>query len=145
LSITSLRNLPNFPDTTEQISLFGNLIENPNELAELLVPLPNLKALWLNGNPVVDNCSNFSTIGDLMPKLEILNSQLTHRAGEWAMLFYAKTQTGATSLETVERLDLSGKGILFMESAEILGRMTSLKKLNICDHPEFFMTPLQRA
>ena len=76
-----------------------------------------------------------------MPKLEILNSQLTHKAGEWAMLFYAKTQTGATSLETVERLDLSGKGVLFMESAEILGRMTSLKKLNIFDHPEFFMTP----
>jgi len=30
-------------------------------------------------------------IGDLIPKLEILNSKLTGKAGDWAMLFYAKT------------------------------------------------------
>ena len=143
--ITSLKNLPQFPDTTEQISLFGNQIENPNDIAEVMVPLPNLRAVWLNGNPVVDTCSNFSMIGSLMPKLEILNSQLTNKAGEWAMLFYAKEQTGATSLETVERLDLSSKGILYMPSAEIFGRMTNLKKLDISDHPEFFMTEAQRA
>ena len=143
--ITSLRSLPQFPETTEQISLFGNEIENPNDIAEIMVPLPNLRAVWLNGNPVVDTCSNFSMIGSLMPKLEILNSQLTNKAGEWAMLFYAKEQTGATSLETVDRLDLSSKGILYMASVEIFGRMTNLKKLDITDHPEFFMTAAQRA
>ena len=56
------------------------------------------------------------------------------------MLFYAKEQTGCTSLEEVDRLDLSGKGILYMASAEIFSRMTNLKKLDISDHPEFFMT-----
>ena len=121
LGISSLNSLPQFPDTTEQISMFGNEVENPNDIAEKLVPLPNLKALWLNGNPVVDTCSNFSMIGSTMPALEVLNSQLTNKAGEWAMLFYAKEQTGATSLETVDRLDLSGKGILNMPSAEIFG------------------------
>ena len=70
--------------------MFCNEIENPNDIAEVLVPLPNLRALWLNGNPVVDNCSNFSMIGDTMPKLEILNSQLTNKAGEWAMSFYGQ-------------------------------------------------------
>ena len=55
-----------------------------------MVPLPNLKALWLNDNPVVTACSNFNTIADIMPKLEIMNSQLTSKAGEWSMLFYAK-------------------------------------------------------
>ena len=74
LGITSLKNLPQFPDTTEQISMFGNEVENPNDIAEKLVPLPNLKALWLNGNPVVDTCSNFNTIAEAMPALEILNS-----------------------------------------------------------------------
>jgi len=54
--------------------LFGNGVENPNDIAEKLVPLPNLKALWLNGNPVVENCSNFNMIGETMPALEILNS-----------------------------------------------------------------------
>ena len=74
LDISSLRSLPQFPDTTEQISMFGNNVENPNDIAEVLVPLPNLRALWMNGNPVVDTCSNFSEIGSVMPKLEILNS-----------------------------------------------------------------------
>ena len=57
------------------------------------------------------------------------------------MLFYAKEQTGASSLETVDRLDLAGKGILNMPSADIFSRLTSLKKLDISDHPEFFLTP----
>ena len=120
--------------------MFGNEVDNPNDIAEVMVPLPNLRALWLNGNPVVDNCSNFSMIAETMPKLEILNSQLTNKAGEWAMLFYAKEQTGATSLETLERLDLSSKGILYMPSADIFSRMTNLKKLDLSEHPEFFMT-----
>jgi len=108
------------------------------------VPLPNLRALWLNGNPVVDNCSNFTSIAELMPKLEILNSVLTNKAGEWAMSFYAKEQTGCTSLDQVERLNLSGKGILYMRSAEIFGQFTKLRKLDLSDHPEFFMSEEQR-
>ena len=75
----------------------------------------------------------------MMPCLEILNSQLTNKAGEWAMRFYAKNQTGATSLADVDRLDLSGKGVLYMPSAEVFGQMTNLKKLDLSDHPEFFM------
>jgi len=51
--------------------------------------LPNLKALWLNDNPVANNCSNFNVIGEHFPVLEIFNSQLTCKAGEWAMLYYA--------------------------------------------------------
>lgn len=136
--------MPQFPDTTEQISFFGNEISNPNDIAEVLVPLPNLRALWLNGNDVVDTCSNFNSIGDLMPKLEILNSVLTNKAGDWAMDFYAKEQTGCSSVEEVETLSLAGKGILYMRSAEVFGRMKKLRKLDISDHPEFFMTPLER-
>ena len=79
-----------------------------------------------------------------MPKLEILNSILTNKAGEWAMNFYAKEQSGCTSLEEVESLNLAGKGILYMQSAEVFGRMVNLRKLNISDHPEFFMTVEQR-
>jgi tubulin--tyrosine ligase-like protein 12 len=54
--------------------------------------LPNLRALWLNGNPVVDSCVNFDSIGEFMPKLEILNSKFTSKAGEWALLYYARDQ-----------------------------------------------------
>ena len=52
--------------------------------------LPNLKALWLNDNPVAASCSNFEIIGNHFEKLEIINSQLTAKAGEWAILFYAR-------------------------------------------------------
>ena len=139
MGITSLAKIPQFPDTAEEISLWGNEIINPNELVKILVPLPNLKALWLNGNPMVNACANFNSIAELMPKLEILNSQLTAKAGEWAILFYARDQ-GATSLDQITTLDLSGKGVLFLQSTDVFERMTSLRKLDIRDHPEFFMT-----
>lgn len=44
----------------------------------------------------------------------------------------------------VEKLDLSGKGILYMPSADVFAQMTKLRKLDICDHPEFFMSMVQR-
>jgi hypothetical protein len=55
------------------------------------VPLPKIKALWLNANPVVSACSNFSSISELMPTLEIINSKFTNQAGEWAILYYARS------------------------------------------------------
>ena len=90
--ITSLKSLEPSPfnDETEEVSLWGNLIENPAEITTILMKLPKLKALWLNGNPVAKNCSNFNVIGDHFDKLEIFNSQLTCKAGEWAMIKYAK-------------------------------------------------------
>ena len=60
------------------------------------------------------------------------------------MNFYAKEQQGCDSLEEVESLDLSGKGVLYMPSAEVFSRMTNLKKLDLSDHPEFFMSDIQR-
>jgi tubulin--tyrosine ligase-like protein 12 len=98
MGIKSLKQLPDFPETTETLSLYGNEIENPNEIANIMVPMPNLRALWLNENPVVDNCTNFNAIAELIPKCEIINSTLTNRAGEWAMLFYGKQQ-GAETLD----------------------------------------------
>jgi tubulin--tyrosine ligase-like protein 12 len=68
--INSLKELPNkgvFPDRTEQLSLMDNGIINPNEIANNLVNLPNLKGLWMNRCPVVDACANFDSISELMP------------------------------------------------------------------------------
>ena len=63
-----------FRPEVEEISLWGNKIHNPNDITEILMKLPNLKALWLNDNPVADNCANFNVIGELFDKLEIFNS-----------------------------------------------------------------------
>lgn len=73
-----------------------------------------------------------------MPSLQICNSQLTDKAGEWALLFYARDQ-GATKLEDIEELDLNGKGIIYMKDISLWDRMTNLKRLNICENMEFFM------
>lgn len=84
----------NFRPEVEEISLWGNKIAKPTEITEHLMKLPNLKALWLNGNPVQDNCANFNIIGNHFDKLEIFNSALTTKANEWAVKFYARS-TGA--------------------------------------------------
>jgi hypothetical protein len=115
-----------------------NLIINPKDITEFLVDLPNLKALWMNNCPVVEACSNFEKIADLMPACEIINSQFTSKAGEWAMLTVAK-EFGAKSLEEVETLDLSSRKVMQMKSAEVFGKLKNLKKLDITDHEELFM------
>ena len=79
-----------WPETVEELSMIGNEIINPNEIAKKIVPLPNIKAMWFNANPVSTQCSNFSSIADLMPTLEICNSKFTNHAGEWAILYYAR-------------------------------------------------------
>jgi tubulin--tyrosine ligase-like protein 12 len=67
-------------------------VDNPGQVTTLIDRCPKLKALWLNGNPVVENCVNFNQIGEVFPELEILNSKFTLRAGEWAFLYYARDQ-----------------------------------------------------
>lgn len=49
-----------FHEGTETISLFDNEIENPGDITSMLYVLPKLKAIWLQGNPVVENCVNFN-------------------------------------------------------------------------------------
>lgn len=102
------------------------------------MPLPNIKALWLNANPVVQQCSNFSSIAELMPTLEIINSKFTNQAGEWALLYYSRGQA-AKSLEEIEHLNLSGRGITYLKDLALLDRLSNLKRLDLTDHPELFM------
>jgi hypothetical protein len=46
-------------DLVEEIDLRCNEIIDPNDITKILMSLPNLKGLWLTGNPVADNCANF--------------------------------------------------------------------------------------
>lgn len=72
-NITDLEKIP-FRQEVEEISLWDNKINNPAQVTNILMKLPNLKACWLNNNPVADNCANFNVIGDHFDKLEIFNS-----------------------------------------------------------------------
>lgn len=130
--IRTLKDIEFRPEV-EEISLFDNQIHDPNDITKILMTLPNLKACWLNDNPVCTACSNFTIIGNHFDKLEILNSELTCKAGEWAMLFYAR-DTGAKTLEDITSLDLSGKNLLMVDDLSFVGRMTNLKVLDISDN-----------
>lgn len=109
-----------FRPEVEEISLWDNEIMDPNDVTKVLMTLPNLKALWLNNNPVVASCSNFNIIGNIFDKLEIINSNLTQKAGEWAMLFYAR-DSGAQTLADIQKLDLSGKNLLVVDDLSFVG------------------------
>ena len=114
-----------------------NELFDPNDVTKVLMTLPNLKALWLNDNPVVKNCSNFNVIGDHFDKLEIFNSTLTEKAGEWAMLFYAR-DSGAKTLADITSLDLHGKNLLMVTDLSFLKEMTNLKYLDISDNVDMY-------
>ena len=58
-----------WPDTLEELSIVDNLVYNPKCIADHIVPLPNIKAMWFQFNPVAEQCSNFSSIAESMPTL----------------------------------------------------------------------------
>jgi hypothetical protein len=49
--IKSLKEIK-FREEVEEISLWSNEIHDPNDITKILMALPNLKAVWLNDNPV---------------------------------------------------------------------------------------------
>lgn len=130
--ILNLDNIPFKEDATE-ISLFGNKLHDPYTITDNLGKMEDLKALWLNDNPIEDNCHNFDEIGEFFQKLEIINSKFTSKAGEWAVLFCCKDQK-VDKLEDIEYLDLSGREFLKMKDITLLERLTSLKTIDISDH-----------
>mmetsp|Transcript_17291 Transcript_17291/g.16949 ORF Transcript_17291/g.16949 Transcript_17291/m.16949 type:complete len:735 (-) Transcript_17291:35-2239(-) len=130
--ILNLDNIP-FKDDATEVSLFGNKLHDPYTITENLGKLEDLKALWLNDNPIEDNCHNFDEIGEFFKKLEIINSKFTSKAGEWAILFCCKDQK-VNTLEDIEYLDLSSREFLKMKDITILERLTSLKTVDISDH-----------
>jgi tubulin--tyrosine ligase-like protein 12 len=134
--IEDLKKIP-FREEAEEISLWDNKLNNPAYVTTILMKLPNLKACWLNSNPMADNCSNFNVIGDHFDKLEIFNSTLTCKAGEWAMLFYAR-DTGAKTLEEITTLNLSGKNLLMVDDISFLKKMVNLTHLDISNNVDMY-------
>jgi hypothetical protein len=45
--ISDLKKIP-FREEVEEISLWGNKLNNPADITTILMKLPNLKACWLN-------------------------------------------------------------------------------------------------
>ncbi|XP_050377119.1 uncharacterized protein LOC126794441 [Argentina anserina] len=129
------------------LSLCGNKIDNLEVVVEEVSKLRNLRALWLNNNPVVENPGNGleNTIVRELPNLEIYNSKFTANFGEWALGFcggvFDKENPGSIDLpdrplQQVTDLDLSDRCIQnLINKAFTPFQLPSLSYLNLRGNP----------
>ncbi|PON41304.1 Tubulin--tyrosine ligase-like protein [Parasponia andersonii] len=130
------------------LSLCGNKIENVEVVVQEVTKFKDLKALWLNNNPVLRKCGDQLADKVLreLPNLEIYNSKFTVNYGEWALGFcgevYDKENPGSNknqddpSLQRITSLDLSDRSIhnLINKAFSPL-RLPSLSYLNLRGNP----------
>ncbi len=118
-----------FGKDVEQLSLWSNRIANYDNLVVKLKTLPNLKAVWLNGNPVADSPDFFAKLFSDLPHLQLINKQLTPSATEWVFKVIAQDKFPA-SLEDTLSLDLSGRKIENL-APELLEKLPRLRELDL--------------
>ena len=74
-----------FGESVEELSLWGNKISNYENLVMRLKLMPNLKAVWLNENPVAEIPGFYTKLHTDLPQLQLINRQLTPGATEWVL------------------------------------------------------------
>ncbi|KAJ8568776.1 hypothetical protein K7X08_030998 [Anisodus acutangulus] len=138
-------DLPNkFPNLLA-LSLCGNNLRDVEIVAKEVTRLKNLKALWLNNNPVLEHSNSEAAIIQGCPGLEICNSKFTSNYGEWALGFcggiYDQDNAGCAHLrehplESVTSLDLSNRSIRnLINKAFNPDDIPSLSYLNLRGNP----------
>lgn len=127
------------------LSLCGNNLRDVEVVSKEVTRLKNLKALWLNNNPILEHSNSGAAIIQECPGLEICNSIFTSNYGEWALGFcggiYDKDSAGCAHqgdhpLESVISLDLSERSIRnLMNKAFNPNEITALSYLNLRGNP----------
>ncbi|KAD5317424.1 hypothetical protein R6Q59_032764 [Mikania micrantha] len=129
------------------LSLCGNKLKAPETVLAEIVKFKHLKALWLNNNPILQNCDD--SVADVIihncPTLEILNSSFTRKYTGWALGFcggiYDKDNPGCEleidqSLQGLTSLDLSNRRIHSLQNKGFSpDAMPSLLYLNLRGNP----------
>ncbi|KAL5768517.1 hypothetical protein ACOSP7_015062 [Xanthoceras sorbifolium] len=145
-TLLSLSLSSKFPDL-QALSLCGNKLENVDIVVQEVNKFKNLRALWLNNNPVLkkSDCHMEDAILKECSKLEIYNSRFTCNFGEWALGFcgdvYGKDNPSSLHqsdhpLQSVTSLDLSNRCIHnLVNKAFSPAEMPSLSHLNIRGNP----------
>ncbi|XP_058001912.1 uncharacterized protein LOC110640426 isoform X2 [Hevea brasiliensis] len=135
-----------FPDLLA-LSLCENKLESVEIVVQEVTKFKNLRALWLNNNPLLRNCNSHmeEAIVQGCPRLEIYNSHFTSNFGGWALGFcggvYDKDNPGCVNqsdfqLQSVTSLDLSNRCIRsLVNKAFSPVEMPSLSHLNIRGNP----------
>lgn len=134
-----------FPDLIA-LSLCLNKLKDWERLMPEIAKFKDLRALWLNDNPISENCRyTADTVLKLSPRLEIFSSKFTTNFGEWALGFcggiYGKDNPGCMeqvngSLQNVTTLDLSDRCINNLISQAFSPvQLPSLSCLNLRGNP----------
>lgn len=109
---------------TLMLSLWGN---NFSDISQFEHVLKDLKAIWLNENPISNHEANlFSFIEEKYPNIEILNSKLTTNAKSWAIQYLVNS----LDLEKTAHIDLSDRQVNRI-SPEILNYIPSAFSIDI--------------
>ncbi|XP_044464810.1 tubulin--tyrosine ligase-like protein 12 isoform X2 [Mangifera indica] len=144
--LLSLNLSSEFPDL-QALSLCGNKLENVEIVVQEVTKFKNLRALWLNNNPVLEKCDCNMEVAILQgcPRLEIFNSYFTSKFGEWALCFcgevYVKDKPSTLQqndhpLQSVTSLDLSDRCIHnLLNEAFSPAELPSISHLNIRGNP----------
>ncbi|EFH65406.1 predicted protein [Arabidopsis lyrata subsp. lyrata] len=128
------------------LSLIGNKIESVDVVIQEVMKFKNLKALWLNDNPVLQKSERQMADEILQgcPSLEIYNSCFTPNYGLWALGFcgniFGKDNPACVQqdqpLSNVTSLDLSNRSIhSLVNKAFSVHEMPLLSHLNIRGNP----------
>ncbi|KFK43033.1 hypothetical protein AALP_AA1G070000 [Arabis alpina] len=127
------------------LSLIGNKIESADVVIQEVVKFKNLKALWLNDNPVLQKSERLADeILQGCPSLEIYNSCFTPNYGLWALGFcgdiFGKDNPGCVQQDqplcNVTSLDLSNRAINnLVNKAFSVDEMPLLSHLSIRGNP----------
>ncbi|XP_044982816.1 tubulin--tyrosine ligase-like protein 12 [Hordeum vulgare subsp. vulgare] len=131
----------NFPNLVA-LNLWGNKLQDPEKVMREIGKCGRLKALWLNENPILNQCTEKDVL-DGLPELEIYNSHFTMKAREWALGFCGDMvgaenpclSVGNIPLDNIVTLDLSDRSIHKLPEAFSSSKLSSLSKLNIRGNP----------
>ncbi|CAI9100721.1 OLC1v1037881C1 [Oldenlandia corymbosa var. corymbosa] len=129
------------------LSLYGNKLKDVEIVSKQITQLKQLRALWLNHNPVLE--SRGDHLADVFlqgcPQLEIYNSHFTANYGKWALGFcggqYRKENPGHDlqsdlPLQSVTSLDLSNRRIHSLEKKVFSpAELPCLSYLNLRGNP----------
>ncbi|ESQ33251.1 hypothetical protein EUTSA_v10003638mg [Eutrema salsugineum] len=144
-SLVSLHLPSKFQDLMA-LSLIGNKIESADVVIREVTKFKNLKALWLNDNPVLQK-SEIQMADEILqccPSLEIYNSRFTSNYGLWALSFcgdiFGKDNPGFVQQDqplcNITSLDLSNRSIHNLaKQAFSVHEMPLLSQLNIRGNP----------
>ncbi|RWR75193.1 tubulin--tyrosine ligase-like protein 12 isoform X2 [Cinnamomum micranthum f. kanehirae] len=129
------------------LNLWGNKLQNAEVVVREITRNINLRAVWLNENPVIQNCGKgiADAIFLAVPGLEIYNSCFTSNFGEWALGFCGglygednpcSTQHNSYPLKDITDLNLSNRCIHNLSNKAFYPiNMPSLSYLNLRGNP----------